>query len=308
MCSDDKILIVSPFPPKNIGGAETFLIDLSKALSKHGVVYISTLKWTKPVLWDGLPLVRGLNMACRLFLATSRLVSKHRFKRVYALGVIASFVCVLLRLKYSAVMLALYDFKKPHWFRHILSKAEKVYVEGVRGQQDMVNIGVNLSKIVCFQHWCDQTKFFWKERNNVNLKVLFVGRPIKIKGKHIIQQCERMTKGIDYEYIENVPYSELPRYYQSADVVVVPSLYPEGFSRVVIESASCGCALVTSNMGSLPELVAPFGKCIYPNSYAFAEVLMKLRNRKSLEKIQLDTALYAKQHFSESNADCFLCP
>jgi spore coat protein SA len=135
---------------------------------------------------------------------------------------------------------------------------------------------------------------------------LFVGRPIRIKGKHIIEQCAKMTKGIDYVYIENVPYSELPGFYQGADVVVVPSLYPEGFSRVVIESASCGCALVTSNMGALPEMVSKFGKCIYPEPYAFAEVLMKLRNRQALEKIQLDTALYAKEHFSEANADCFL--
>ena len=308
MCGTDKALIVTPFFRPNVGGAETFAEDLGKALAKKYIVHICTIKWKKPILWQGMNFAKSIYLLLKMARPLFRMNWKYKYERVYALGLMPSFLCCLFGMKFSTVILALYDFKRPNWFTFILNRADKVYVEGLRGKEDMINVGVKESKIVVFQHWCDQTRFYYKDRPNVNLKVLFVGRPIRIKGKHVIEMCEKMTKGIDYEYIENVAYSELPKFYQMADVCVVPSLYSEGFSRVVIESASCGCALVTSNKGALPEMVSKFGKCIEPTASNFAEILMKLRNRTIVEKIQVDTALYAKEHFSEDNANCFLLP
>lgn len=307
MCSNGKILIVTPFFKPNIGGAETFAEDLAKALSKKHTVHICTIKWTKPILWQGMDFIRSVYLIYKLFIPLLSMKSNYKYEHVYALGLIPSLMCCILGIKFSTVILALYDFKKPSWFRWFLSRADKVFVEGYVGEFDMLNLGIEKDKIVKFQHWCDQKRFFWKERNNVNMKVLFVGRPIFIKGKHIIEQCQKITKDIDYEFIENVPYEDLPKHYQMADVVVVPSLYSEGFSRVVIESASCGCALVTSNKGALPEMVGKFGKFIEPTPSNFAEVLTQLKkNRIGLEKIQMATVVYSLEHFGEKNADCFL--
>jgi glycosyltransferase involved in cell wall biosynthesis len=308
MCSNDKVLIITPFFKPNIGGAETFAEDLAKALAKKCVVHICTIKWQKPIVWEGMNFAKSLYLLSRLAEPLWKMTRKYKYHRVYALGLMPSFLCCLFGIKFSSVILALYDFKRPNWFTHILNRAEKVYVEGLRGKEDMLSLGVKPDKLVVFQHWCDQSRFYYKDRTNTNLKVLFVGRPIWIKGKHVIELCERLTKGIEYAYIENVPYESLASHYQMADVCVVPSLYSEGFSRVVIESASCGCAVIASNRGALPELIASFGKCIEPTADKFAEVLMKLKNRTIVEKIQVDTALYAKQNFSEDNASCFLLP
>lgn len=306
MCGTNQVLIVTPFYKPNIGGAETFAEDLAKALSGKHIVHICTIKWEKPVLWQGINLWNGIKMSFKLLPSLWRMTRKYKYEKIYALGLIPSFLCMLLDIKYYSVMLALYDFKKVNFFTGILNYAQKVFVEGDKGKQDMLKCGVKEDKIVKFQHWCDQTKFSYIPKNNENLKVLFVGRPIKIKGKQVIEDCEKLTKGIEYEYIENIPYEDLPKHYQMADVVVVPSLYSEGFSRVVIEAASCGCALVTSNRGALPELVKDFGNYIEPTPEKFAEVLFKLKHNKiGLEQIQTNTAIYASKNFSHKNIEVF---
>lgn len=310
MCSSCKIenaLIITPFFKPNIGGAETFAEDLAKALSKKYIVHICTIKWVKPIIWEGMNLRKSLILLAKLFFPLLKMKLKYKYDKVYALGLMPSFLCVLLNIKFSSVMLALYDFKRPNFFKHILNKSEKVFVEGQKGKEDMLNLGIKEEKIVKFQHWCDQSRFFWAERKNEKLRVLFVGRPIRIKGKHIIQECEKITQNIDYEYIENIPYKDLPKYYKRADVCVVPSLYSEGFSRVVIEAASCGCVLITSNKGALPELVKGFGKTIEPKPENFKSLLIMLSlKKKDLEKLQLHTAMYAMQNFNVKNAEVFL--
>ncbi len=87
-----------------------------------------------------------------------------------------------------------------------------------------------------------------------------------------------------------------------ADVIVIPSLYPEGYSRVVIESASCGCAVITSNKGSLPEMVKEFGQSIEPTPIKFAVAIPD----KFLKDWQEMAFNYAKVNFSSKNAEVFL--
>lgn len=302
-----KALIITPFYKSALGGAESFAEDLAKELSKTYLVHISTIKWDKPVAWEGLNYLKAVKLLLKLSLGTRKMLKKNRYEKIYALGMLSSLVCVFLGLKFSAIILALYDFKKPNLYGWILNRAEKVFVEGENGKLDIVIAGVKPDKIIPFQHWCNQTQFTYLAKNNPRLKVLFVGRPIKIKGEHIIRDCQILTSGIDYEYISNVSHKDMPRHYQMADVVVVPSLYSEGFSKVVVEGASCGCAIITSDKGSLPEMVRYFGKAIDPIPENFARELNALKlNRTALERLQLNTALYALNHFSSKNAQVFL--
>ena len=306
MCGIGKVLIVTPFFKPNIGGAETFAEDLAKTLSEKYIVHVCTVKWKTHILWRGMSFRKSFHIIRRMFLPLINLKRKYKYDKIFALGLISTFLCALLRMKFSAVILALYDFKSPNIYTSFLNKAQKIFVEGFAGYNEMLHIGIKKEKLVRFAHWCDQEKFFWKERNNKNLKVLFVGRPLLLKGKYIIEECQKITEGIDYEYVENVPIQELPKYYQKSDVCVVPSLYSEGFSRVVVEAASCGCAIITSNKGALPELVKDFGKAIEPTPVNFKNLLEKLnKNRDGLERLKLNTLVYAKKNFNEKNAEVF---
>ena len=50
-----------------------------------------------------------------------------------------------------------------------------------------------------------------------------------------------------------LPATEIARLFRHAHLFIMPSLY-EGFGLTVIEAMACGCAIVTSNAGSLPEV------------------------------------------------------
>lgn len=56
----------------------------------------------------------------------------------------------------------------------------------------------------------------------------------------------------------DVPDADLPALYSAADVTVFPSLH-EGFGIVPIEAMACGCPVVTSRGGALPEVVGEAG-------------------------------------------------
>jgi glycosyltransferase involved in cell wall biosynthesis len=48
---------------------------------------------------------------------------------------------------------------------------------------------------------------------------------------------------------------DAPGLFDSVQIAVVPSLWPEGFGLVILEAMSAGCALVATNHGGAPEIV-----------------------------------------------------
>lgn len=56
-------------------------------------------------------------------------------------------------------------------------------------------------------------------------------------------------------FTDYVPEEDLPIFYNSSEVFVYPSLY-EGFGLPPLEAMSCGTPVITSNLSSIPEVVA----------------------------------------------------
>ena len=57
-----------------------------------------------------------------------------------------------------------------------------------------------------------------------------------------------------------VPEADLPRLYQSADCVLMPSLDLEGFGLATAEALACGTPVLASSSGANPELIRPLGE------------------------------------------------
>ena len=154
-------------------------------------------------------------------------------------------------------------------------------------------------------HWVDLNKFKpGKKHKGVN--VLFVGRPIKIKGKHIIEEVERKLfylKDLTFTYVENCPHDGLIKHYQRADILVVPSQYSEGFPRVVFEAAACGCAIITSDRGALPELVKDFGFVLRKPSNIHWVLRALTTDKNVVQFYQNRSRLYAEKYFTPTNAE-----
>lgn len=327
----NKVLIITPFYTPNIGGAETFAKDLFTELSKsYEDVRVCTIDWKGPKIFKGTGIMQFLDVFPKLFFKTFRDYARQRHSiedknlyrvntKVYCLGINSILIGCILRMIFRidvyGVLLALYDFNKKSFLFRMVSKfclcrMERIYVEGHNGMNDVLGLGIDSDRIITFQHWCDQSIFHPVHKTENKFRVLFVGRAIPEKGKYIIQAVERCFnnfKDAEFIYVENVPFKDLPKYYQMADVVVVPSLYPEGFPRVVIEAASCGCAILTSNCGSLPELVRKFGYAIKPTEDSFFYAIRRFyENRNFLATMKLKAHEHALLNFSNKNAEVFI--
>lgn len=108
--------------------------------------------------------------------------------------------------------------------------------------------------------------------------ILFVGHVVKTKGVfELVEACkylkdihlklighiepsmrlalEKKIQGEDWlELCDEKPYEEVIKEMMSCDVFVLPT-YTEGFPNVILESMACGCAMVTTTVGAIPEML-----------------------------------------------------
>lgn len=84
------------------------------------------------------------------------------------------------------------------------------------------------------------------------------GAALRVVG-HITPQMREMIE-VQYpnaEWLDIVgeePYAEVIKDMRRCDVFVLPT-YTEGFPNVILESMACGCAIVTTTVGAIPEML-----------------------------------------------------
>jgi len=156
------------------------------------------------------------------------------------------------------------------------------------------------------------------EKNNIpknSFVILYVGKLVSWKGVHNLvyaakilkdkgvkdfviavagkgaqkENMERLMKETSTEnhfrFLNFVSYDEVPDVYRMADIFVLPS-YPtmtwqEQFGMVLIEAMACGKPVISTNSGSIPEVIGDAGVLISPgNFFQLAEAIGNFMNNR----------------------------
>ncbi len=99
-----------------------------------------------------------------------------------------------------------------------------------------------------------------------------------------------------------VPEGELAALYNGADVFVYPSLY-EGFGMPVLEAMACGTPVVTSAVGSIPEVAGNAALLIDPHQpEEIAHAILNVISNVSRRERMIENGLAQAQRFSWAKA------
>ena len=172
----------------------------------------------------------------------------------------------------------------------------------------------DVSPIMYLPNFIELGEEFHEIQQNHNL--LFVGRLEKVKGVEFLIQAIpfitkifpqttltiigegqnkenllHLTKNLHLEkhvhFIGWVKHEDLDRYYQKASIVVIPSIWPENSSLVILEAMGAGRPVIGTNVGGISETIVDGvnGYLVEPQSpEQIAEKAIKLFSDKDLLK------------------------
>ncbi|MDY6895289.1 MAG: glycosyltransferase family 4 protein [Thermotogota bacterium] len=262
---------------------------------------------------------------------------------IHAHGFVSSFITKILSkfFKKRSVMSthAIYHLENRPLFAKIikwmLSSFDVILALAERSKKDLIGAGLPENRIKIYTQWVDQNRFkpinhdeCRKELGlNHNFIVLFIGRLIEKKGiKVLLKAASLVNSNVKFVVIgdgplatdvkaiaskqENIIFSgkvsgeDVVKYYNIANIFIIPSQYEEGFARVNLEALSCGTPILAANRGCLPEIVdSSVGVLIDPAVENIAQKIEHLYTHPDkLKELTSNCRPYAEQHFSERNA------
>lgn len=122
--------------------------------------------------------------------------------------------------------------------------------------------------------------------------------------KDLLYVQELAKKNSEINILGFVSDGDLVKLYNMASVFVFPSLY-EGFGLPILEAAACGCPIVTSKKGSIPEVAGDAGYYVDPHSVKeIAESISLFLDNKDLRSEYSKRGIKQAEKFSwEKTAD-----
>jgi glycosyltransferase involved in cell wall biosynthesis len=139
-------------------------------------------------------------------------------------------------------------------------------------------------------------------KNFPEVDLLLIGSPSKeqfFELNHLIKYFPHLNKRVIFKGF--IPDSDLPNYYCNSEAFVYPSFY-EGFGIPVLEAMQCSAPVITSNRGSIPEIVGSSGILVNPESILdISEAMLKILKDSNLQEILKSKGLEQAKLFSWEN-------
>lgn len=209
-----------------------------------------------------------------------------------------------------------------------LEKIDRIIVTSPNMKDSSKELEKFQDKIEVVPLFVDTNHFYYREKNKRELLlsrfknkkekiVMYIGRLGRYKGlEYLIKAFQNLDKkkGLviigkgpkeeklktkayelnlehDVLFLAHVPYEELPEYYSSADLFVLPSTdRGEAFGLVAIEAMACGVPVITTELGtgtSFHNIDGVTGKVIEPrNSIALAKAINEILENPNKYKKQ----------------------
>ncbi len=193
---------------------------------------------------------------------------------------------------------------KKNWEWRLLTKvvrnADKVIVIDKRSYDTLISVG--FTNVCNLPNPISPTVVSFVKENADRIirehnTVLFAGHVVKTKGVfELVEACKTIPDvklkiagtlfpGIKEELLQladkegdnswveiygTLPYNEVLTEMLKCSVFVLPT-YTEGFPNVILESMACGCSIVTTPVGAIPEMLDiehgdKFGLCVPPQN------------------------------------------
>lgn len=214
-------------------------------------------------------------------------------------------------------------FRTPEWFQHLyfsFSSPRCVVSVDTNSIGVMRSLWPKLASNMRFiPNFYDATSYFPRPelRNPERLTVLFPRRSQINRGSRIFSEILSLIPHdvdiiwlgegdpLDTQIIKDAckkdrrasfavaDFDQMPGWYQKADIAVIPTIACEGTSLSCIEALAAGCAVVSTNVGGLPDIIydGMNGLLVHPNARSIAAAINCLIiDRELRERLQRSAA------------------
>jgi glycosyltransferase involved in cell wall biosynthesis len=142
---------------------------------------------------------------------------------------------------------------------------------------------------------------FERVRRQTDVALVLVARSGWLN-EPIFRQLERPELRASVRLVQDARGDELASFYSAAAVLALPSLY-EGFGLPALEAMACGCPVVASNRGALPEVVGQAAVLVDAEDVeGLAQALLRVLGDDSLRADLARRGLSRSQQFSWDRA------
>lgn len=145
---------------------------------------------------------------------------------------------------------------------HFLQEVERQEKQTARNYKSAVFLGhvVPTKGVTELVEGCSQVS---------GLSLRIIGKCSAEMRKELLSLAKKREDGAWLDVVGEIPHSQVVKEMLQADTFLFPS-YTEAFPNVILEAMACGCAIASSNVGAIPEMLDYKGEmagiCFKPQS------------------------------------------